>query len=102
MLIRSMIQYEVQDDPHIPCMCFAQKCCEILKCAILRCNVGVVRNIVSAVPIGGGEVRRKPDRIHTKIGKIFKFFEDALEIADAIGISISKRAWIDLIKDCSL
>src|SRR5688572_26525599 len=102
MLIRGVIQHEIQNDAHIPRVRFAQKRFEILKRAILWGDICVVRDVVPAVPVGGGEMRREPDRIYTEIGKIIKFFCDAYKITNAIPIAISKRARVDLIEDCSL
>src|SRR5215208_1925004 len=102
MLIRSVIQHEVQNDPYIAVVGFTQKRFEIVQRSIFRRDASVIRNVIAAIPIGGGEVRREPDGIHAEIRKIIQLFDHAFEIANTIAISIRERTWIDLIKNCSL
>ncbi len=102
MLVGGVIQHEVQNDADTAPVGFPQEDFEVLQRAILRCDIGVIRNIIATIPVGGGEVRREPDGIDAELGEVIQLFRHAFEIADAIPVPVGEGARIDLIENSSL
>ncbi len=102
MLIGCVIQNEVKDDAESALMRLVEKSFEVIERAVFRRDVAIIADVVTAIPVGGGEMRRKPERVHAEFFDVIEFFGDAFEVADAVAVSVGERARIDLIKDCSL
>jgi hypothetical protein len=81
---------------------FCQERIKVVESAIFRCDVKIIRDVIAAVPVRRGEVRRKPNGIHTEISQVIEFLGYAYEITDAIAVSVGKGARIDLIEDSGL
>jgi hypothetical protein len=102
MLIGGVIQHEVQDDADVPFVGCGEEGFEVVQCAVFRGDVAVVRDVVAAVPVWGGEMRREPNGVHAEVFEVVEFFGDALEVADAVAVPIGKGARVDLVEDCGL
>ena len=102
MFVGGVIQNKIEDDTKISLVRFAEKIFEVIERAVFGRDIAIIADVITAIPVGGGEVRRKPERVHAEIFQILKFLDHAFEVADAIAVSVSERAWIDLIKDCGL
>ena len=102
MLIGGVIQHQVQNDADVALVRFSEEVFEIIQRSIFRRDIFIIRNIVAAVPIGRGKMRREPKGIDAEVFEIIQFCRDAFEITNAITVTIRKRARIDLIKNCAL
>ena len=75
---------------------------EIAQVTVLGRNAAVVGNVVAAVPVRRGEVRREPQGVDTEVFEIIELFGQALKVADPIAVAIGKRARVDLIENSFL
>jgi hypothetical protein len=80
MLIGCMIQHQVQNDADVSFVRFSEKRFEVIQRAVFRRDVHVIRDVITAIPIGGWIMRRKPDGVYTEVGKVIKFFGNTFEV----------------------
>ena len=97
-----MVQHQVEDDPDPAIMRLGQEPAEIGQRAVLGRDIAVVADVVAAIPVGRGEVRRQPDRVDAEINKIVELAGDPSEVTDAIAVTVGERARVDLVEDSSL
>ena len=65
---------------------------EVIKCAIFRSHIDIVRDIIAHIELRRGEVGREPDGIDAQILEIIQFFCHADEITTLIGWIALRRA----------
>jgi hypothetical protein len=75
---------------------------EIGERSIHGIDIFVIGNVVTEVDLRGREAGRNPDRIHTEILQIIQFRCDAIQIADAVIITVGKTTGINFIEDSVL
>lgn len=97
-----MIDDEIHDDLYIALSSFLKKLLHILHGAIFRIDGAVICDIVAMIVIGTGIDGRKPESTNTKVFEIVEFGYNALQVADAIIVSVAKAAGINLIDDAIL
>src|SRR5262249_54254768 len=67
-----------------------------------RIDAAIVRDVVAEIGHGRGVERRDPDGIDAEPGQIVRAFDDAGEVADAVGVAVLEGARVDLIDDRAL
>src|SRR6266487_3540233 len=93
-----MIKNKINNDVKISLMCFNEQVLKIIHCSVFRVDGVVIQDIVTMVRRGRMN-RHEPDGSDAQMLKIIKFRSNAIEIANAIVISIIKRADKYLIED---
>src|SRR5688500_19547379 len=82
-------------------MCFIEQPPEIVQGAEKRVNIAIIGNIVAVIFHRRFKKRRKPYSFNAKGRNIIQLFNYALQIANAVGITILIAAWIYLIHDAA-
>lgn len=60
MLVAGVVQHQVEEKTHAPCVCFFQEPVEILHRAEVRHDLPVIADVVAVVGVGRGEDRIEP------------------------------------------
>lgn len=100
MLHRGVARNKVEQNVHLPLVCFVEEAAEILIGSIARSNRVVVCYIISCIAKRGQEEGVDPQRIAAKFTDVIQLFNNALEVADAIGIRVFEGLGIYLVEDC--
>jgi hypothetical protein len=99
MLIRRVVEHEVEDDADAAGVRLAHKGCEVLERAILGGHAGVVGDIVAAIQKGRWVMRRQPDSVDTQVAQVVEPGGQPHEVADAVAIAVGEATWVDLVED---
>ena len=83
-----MVGHEIEDDLQASGMRSRHQRVEIVHRAEQRIDAHVVGNVVAEIGHRGRKDRRQPDRINAKRLQIGQPIDNALDVADAVGIGI--------------
>ena len=70
---------------------------KLLQGSIVRMNVLLVADVVSVVSVGRGINGAEPDCVNAESFEVIKLVIDAIQIADAVAVSICKASDPDLV-----
>ena len=93
-----MVGHEIEDDLKPACVRGVDERVEIGHGAEQRIDAGIVGDIIAEIGHRRGEDRRQPDRVDAEVQQIGQPVDNALDVADPVGIGVLKRAGIDLIE----
>jgi hypothetical protein len=99
MLVRCVVEHQIQDDPDAAAVRFVEQALEVLQGAVLRRDGGVVRDVVAAVELWGRVVRREPDGVDSQVGQVVQPGGDSGQVTDAIVVAVGEAARIDLVEN---
>lgn len=99
MLVAGVVQHQVEEKTHAPCVCFFQEPVEILHRAEVRHDLPVVADVVAVVGVGGCEDRIEPQGFDSQPMQVVEFFGDSVQVPDAVVVAVLETAGIDLIDD---
>src|SRR2546423_6918758 len=88
MLIGSMIDDEIDDDPDAALLAAMGEFDKIAERAVARIDAVIVRNVVAVVPAGRWLKRHQPDRGDAEPVQIIQPAQQPLEITDAVAVGI--------------
>ena len=94
-----MIRHEVENELEAGGVRGFYQHVEIFHGAEQWIDAGVIGDVVAEISHRGRKDRRQPDRVNAKRLQIGQPVDDPLDIANAVGIGILKRARIDLIEN---
>ena len=97
MLIGSMVDNKIQNDLDTMLMSFLDQLIHVLVTSETCVDLPVITDIVTVVVLWGVKNRAEPDHIDPKVLKVGEFFNNALEIAEAVSVGVLKASWINLI-----
>lgn len=100
MLVRGVVRDDVYDHLDVLGVQLGDHLVELVEGADAGIHVAVVVHVVAAVRKLRGIEGAQPYGVNTEIGEVIDAGNDALQIADAVSICISKRAGVDLINHC--
>ena len=95
----SVVEHKIHNDADIMLPGIVRQMLEVVQRAIHRIDVFVIRDVITEVDLGRGIARCDPNGIDPKIFQIIQMGVDALEIANAIIVTIGKAARINFIED---
>src|SRR5512133_1032889 len=98
MFTGSVIEHQINDDLNITLVRLFKKAFEIVHRPIFRIDRVVIGHIIAMIG-GGGIDRHKPDALDPQALQIIQLFSDAVEIADAIPVTVAEGANKNLIED---
>ena len=88
VLVRGVIDHEIDDDAHAALLRAVGELDEIAQRAVARIDAVIVRDVVAVVLAGRGLERHQPDRGDAKPVQIIQPPQQSLEIADAVAIGV--------------
>ena len=94
-----MVDDKIHDDPDLFFVGFFKQFFEIVKRSVVRIYLVVVGNVVAVVNERGNIDRVQPQNVDAQFFKIRKFFDDALDVADAVIVRVVEALRINLIDD---
>ena len=98
MLITGVIDHEIHDDLHVPCVGTVQNFLEGVHATIFPGDVHVIGDVITHVGVGGRVQGRKPDAVASQGFDIIQFFQHSVKIPDTVPVSVFKTAGPDLIE----
>jgi hypothetical protein len=99
VLVGSVVDDEVENDPDVALLRFADQVVKIFQRAVHRINIFVVRHVVAEVHLRRREARSDPDGIDSQLMEIVELGGDAVEVADAVVVAVREAARIDFVED---
>jgi hypothetical protein len=99
VLIRSVIQYQFDDDPDSSAVGRMQKLAEMLQCSVAGMDCAVICDIVAIVAQRRGEERHEPYRANPQFLEVIELLFKALKITDSVPVAVVERADVHLIDD---
>ncbi len=99
MLVGGVVDDKIQDDADAMFFCFLDKCIEILQRSVHRIDVQVIQDVVAKIDLRRWEARSDPDGIDAELFQIVEFGSNAVEIADAVVVTVGEAAGIELVED---
>ena len=99
MLVAGVVQHQVEEKTHAPCVCFFQEPVEILHRAEVRHDLPVIADVVAVVGVGGCEDRIEPQGFDSQPMQVVEFFGDSVQVPDTVVVAVLETAGIDLIDD---
>ncbi len=99
MLVRGVVHDHFGNHAQLAPVRFVEKRSKIVQRAVLRIDVPVVGDVVAIVLERRGEERQQPDGGNAQVLDIVEPLGEAAEVADAIAVTIAKRAHVELVDD---
>ena len=99
MLIRGVIQHELDDHAQAARVRFLQERLEFLQRAIARVDARVVRDVIPVVTERRGIHRLDPEAVDAESRKMVELGRQPDEVADAVAIAVGERLDMELIED---
>ena len=75
------------------------KCVDVAQGAVHRVDVRVVGDVVAVVAQRRGIERQQPERVDAEILQVGELFDQAAEVADAVGVAVVESADVQLVDD---
>ncbi|MFK4562285.1 hypothetical protein ABIF95_004815 [Bradyrhizobium ottawaense] len=88
MLIRGVVDDEIDDNPDAALLAAVGELDEIAERAVTRIHAVIVGDVVAVVAAGRGLERHQPDRGDAEAMQIVEPAEQALEVADAVTVGV--------------
>src|SRR5579864_528613 len=102
VLIRGVIDDELDDDAHMAPMRLAHELTEIAQGSVGLMDIAVVGNIIAIVAQRRGKERQQPNGGDAEILDVVEFLDQTRNVADAIAIGVVKSLEMQLVNDCIL
>ncbi len=99
VLVRGVVENEVDDDPHVPLVSLGNQFAEIIDGSVFGENLAIVGDVISTIEQGGGVEGWKPQRINPEPLEIVEFGDQAFKVTDTIAIRIGKSTNHYLVED---
>ena len=97
VLIGSVVDYQVHDDPDAARVRFFQHAVKIRHGAEFVHYGLIVADIISVVIVGRAIYGGEPDDIDSQLFQIIQFLRDPIQVADSVTIAVHKTARVDLV-----
>ena len=99
MHVRGVIGHEVEDDANATLVQRLHQSIKVLARAENWIYVDIVGNVVAEISHRRGIDRRDPDGVDAEPAQVVDPIEDAIQVADPVGVAVLKRTRINLIDD---
>ncbi len=99
MLVRGMVDHQLDDHPHAALMRRRDEAFDIGQRAVVRIDPAIVGDVVAVIQLRRRIERQQPDRVHPQLGDIVQPRDQAREIANAVVVRIKERFDVQLIDD---
>src|SRR5581483_1297180 len=100
ILIGSVIDHQLCDDPQISRVRRVKKRAEVIERAEIWIDVEVIGDVVSVVSQRRRIKRQKPDCSDAEFLKIIQFLDQSAEVAHPVAVAIAKRFDVHLVDHC--
>jgi hypothetical protein len=102
MLVRGVIQHEIDDHANAALLRLVRELDEIPQCAEARIDGVVIADVVAVVAPGRALERHQPDARDPESGEVIEPSDEPLEVPDAVTVRIHERADVKAVNDCVL
>jgi len=99
VLVAAVVDDELDHDLHVAGVSFVEKLLEVCDGAVGRVDVGVVGDVVAVIAERRGEEGEQPEAGDAEILEVIELGDEALEVANAIGVGVRERADVNLVDD---
>jgi trehalose synthase len=99
VLIGGVVDDELNHDLDVAGMGLVEELLEVVEGAVLGVDRGVVGDVVAVVAEGRRKEREKPEAGDAEFLEVVELGDEALEVADAVGVGVGKGADVDLVDD---
>ena len=99
MLIRRVVDDELDDDLHLAVVGCVQEAPEVVERAVARMDIPVIRDVVPVVAQGRGEEWQQPQTGDPERLQVVELSHEPLEIADPVVIAVGERLHVELVDD---
>ena len=102
MLIGGVIRHEIHNDPDLTLLALRNHVIEVVQVSIHRVDVSIIGNVIAKIHLRRRIARSDPNGIDSQFVQVTHFGADALEVADAVVVTIREAARIDFVKHSML
>jgi len=99
VLIAGVVDDQLDHDLHVAGVGFVEELLEVGDGAVGGIDVGVVGDVVAVVAEWRGEEGENPEAGDAKILEVVELGDEALEVADAVGVGVGEGADVQLVDD---
>jgi hypothetical protein len=99
MLVRRVVNDEVGDDLDAVGLGCLDELCEGAEVSEAGIDAVEVSDVVTVIPLGGGEERHQPDAGNAEAGKVIDALGQTVEVPDAVAIAIEEHLDVEAIDD---
>ena len=99
MLIRGMVQHQIQNDPDAVLLSFRDQLLHIGQGSKEGIDVPIVRNIIAVVVLRRTANRGKPYGVDSQLLQIVQLSDDSLQVSHSASRAVTEAAGINLIND---
>ncbi len=99
VLVRGVIQHQLDDHPDSALVRGFQERLEIIQLAVIRMDGGVVGDIVAVVAQRRRKEGHQPQRVDSQVLQVIELLHQAGKIADAVVVAVAERAHVQLVND---
>src|SRR5262245_32791424 len=99
VLVRSVVEHQVDDHPHAARVRRVEEILEIVERAVFREDRIVIRDVVAAVAQRRSVYRQQPQAVDSQPLQVIELFGQPAKIADPVGVRIVKAPDVEFIKD---
>ena len=100
--VRRVVEHEVRDNPYAPSVRLVNKCHEIVQRAVLRGDLVIVPNVVTAVASRGVVEGRQPEAVDAQPLEVVQLGREAAQVTVPVVVGVEVRLDEDLIEHGSL
>ena len=99
MLIRRVVQDQLDDDAQTAAVRLLQEVGEVLQRPVARMDARVVRDVIPIVAERRGVHRLQPQAVHAERGEMIELRGQAGKVADAVAVAVGERLDVELVED---
>ena len=99
VLIRGVVDDQLDEDLEVPIVRGADECLEVVERAVAGMDAAIVGDVVAVVFERRGEKGQQPDARDAERLHVIELLREALEVADAVVVAVEEGLDVDLIDD---
>ena len=99
MLVRGVVDDQLDDDAHAALMRFAHELPKIRETAIGLMDVAIVGDVIAVIAQRRGKERQQPNGGHAEFLNVVELSDKAGDVADAVVIGVVERFQMQLVND---
>jgi len=93
-----VVRHKIEDDADLIFPALGNHVIEVGEVSIHGVDVPVVGNVVAEIDLGRGITGSDPDSVNAQFMQVTHFRANAVEVADAVIVAVSKAAGIDSVE----
>ena len=99
VLIGGVVDDELDHDLHVAGVGFGEELAEVIEGSVGGVDADVVGDVVAVVAEGRGEEGEEPEAGDAEFLEVVELGDEALEVADAVGVGVGEGANVELVDD---